>query len=367
MILVNGTLSNTGAIEAESGTISLAATVAQVSGNTFTAGTWSALDGSTLAFPSGTSITTNQANVLLDGRGATIAGLSGLTTNSGSLSLTNGATFTTAGNFSNTGTLTIGIGSTVTVNGNYTQGSSASLNVGIGANPSGNEYGQFAISGSATLAGSVNASTVSGFTPAAGNSFPIVTYASETGGTGLSFTGINSGALSVLQPVVGPTSIVLSVVTSPANLVVQPFTVEADTVAGQSLTVNYQVDNESQNAAAQTWTDSVYLSTQTTLNSSSVLLGRVQQSGVAADGQYSQTLTAPVPGLLPDDYYPCRSRCPRSPWEARFRARSPAARASTTSSRSRPARTSRSRPTSPRFKGASFTSATRASRPQAPT
>ncbi len=90
---------------------------------------------------------------------------------------------------------------------------------------------------------------------------------------------------------------------SPANLVVQPFSVAANAVAGQNLTVTYEVDNESSNGFTGTWTDSVYLSTQTTLNANSVLLGRVQQDGVAANGQYSQTVTAPVPGLLPDDYY----------------------------------------------------------------
>ena len=184
------------------------------------------------------------------------------------------------------------------MNGNYTQGSSASLTIGIGGSSSGNEFGQLAVTGSATLAGSVNASTASGFTPAAGDSFPIVTYASETGGDSLSFTGVNSGAVSIFQPVVGPTSIALNTVTSPANLVVQPFSVAANAVVGQNLTVTYQVDNESSNAATGTWTDSVYLSTQPTLNASSVLLGRVQQSGVAANGQYSQTVTAPVPGLV---------------------------------------------------------------------
>jgi len=131
-----------------------------------------------------------------------------------------------------------------------------------------------------------------------------VTYASETGGSSLSFKGVNSGALSILQPVVGPTNIVLSTVTSPANLVVQPFSVAANAVAGQNLTVTYQVDNDSNNAASGSWTDSVYLSTQPTLNASSVLLGRVQHTGgVAANGQYAETLTAPVPGLAPDDYY----------------------------------------------------------------
>ena len=38
-------------------------------GGALTAGTWNALDGSTLVFPSGTSITTNQANVTLERTG----------------------------------------------------------------------------------------------------------------------------------------------------------------------------------------------------------------------------------------------------------------------------------------------------------
>jgi len=98
------------------------------------------------------------------------------------------------------------------VNGSYSQGSAGSLTVGIGGATSGNEYGQLNVTGSATLAGAVNASTASGFTPSAGDSFPIVTYASETGGSSLSFTGVNSGALSIFQPVVGPINIVLSTV-----------------------------------------------------------------------------------------------------------------------------------------------------------
>jgi RHS repeat-associated protein len=299
-----GSIANTGTIEVESGTLYLETTIfAQIADNTLTGGTWNALDGSTLEFPSGTSITTNQANIALDGSGATIPAISGLTSSIGSFSLTNGADFTTTGDFVNTGSLTIGAGSTLAVAGGYTQGSSASLTMGIGSAASGNEYGQLAITGIATLAGSVNATLASGFSPVAGTSYPIVTYASETGGSSLTFAGVNSGTVSVFQPVVGPTSIALTTVTSPANLVVQSFTVAANAVAGQDLTVTYQVDNESSNAVTGSWTDSVYLSTQTTLNASSVLLGRVQQDGVAANGQYTQTVTAPVPGLLPDDYY----------------------------------------------------------------
>jgi len=209
---VGGQLINTGTIQADSGTISLAATIAQISQGALTAGNWNAESGATLDFPSGTSITTNEGNVTLDGASATIAGISGLATNNGSFSVTGGASFSTAGDFSNTGSLTIGAGSTLTVNGSYSQGSAGSLTVGIGGATSGNEYGQLNVTGSATLAGAVNASTASGFTPSAGDSFPIVTYASETGGSSLSFTGVNSGALSIFQPVVGPINIVLSTV-----------------------------------------------------------------------------------------------------------------------------------------------------------
>ncbi len=226
--------------------------------------------------------------------------------NAGLIEKTSGSgtsTIDVNGTLSNTGSLTIGAGSTLSVAGNFTQGSSGSITIGLGGAAAGNEYGQLAITGTAALAGSVNATTASGFLPAAGASFPIITYASETGGSSLSFVGVNSGALSVLQPHIGTTGITLSIVTAPANLVVQPFTVAPNAVVGQGLAVTYKVDNESVNSASGTWTDSVYLSTQPTLNSSSVLLGRVQQTGVAANGQYLQAVTDPVPGLVSGNYY----------------------------------------------------------------
>ena len=182
-ILVNGTLSNTGTIEADSGTLSLAATIAQVSASTLTAGTWNAEAGSTLV---------SQRDQHHDQRGEHHArrrrrdhrrDLGPDDQQRQLLAHQTGPALSTAGDFSNTGSLTIGAGSTLTVNGNYSQGSAASLTIGIGGAASGNEYGQLDVTGSATLAGSVNASTASGFSPAAGNSYPIVTYASETGGT----------------------------------------------------------------------------------------------------------------------------------------------------------------------------------------
>ena len=86
IIQADGTLTNTGTIEADSGTISLSATIAQVSGSTLTAGTWNALGGSTIQFPAGTNLTTNQAGVTLSGSGASIPALANLATNAGTFS-----------------------------------------------------------------------------------------------------------------------------------------------------------------------------------------------------------------------------------------------------------------------------------------
>ena len=120
-LAVNGPLTNTGTIEAESGTLSLdPSSFSQISGKTLAGGTWYALNGSTLAFTSGTSITSNEANIALEGQGAAIAALSGLTSNNGDLSLTSGASLSTPGDLSNTGSLTpLAAGCTLTVNGNY--------------------------------------------------------------------------------------------------------------------------------------------------------------------------------------------------------------------------------------------------------
>ena len=136
-LAADGPLINTGTIEADSGTISLVGTIPQISQGTLKAGTWNALNGSSLEFPSGTSIVTNQATIAIDGVGAAVTGMQGLSASSGSFSLTNDASFTTTGDFSNTGSLTIGAGSTLAVTGDYTQGSAASLTIGIGGSRAG--------------------------------------------------------------------------------------------------------------------------------------------------------------------------------------------------------------------------------------
>jgi len=70
-------------------------------------------------------------------------------------------------------------GGTLTIQGNYTQTATGVLLIQI-AGPS--QYGQLAITGSATLAGTLQVSLSGGYVPAEGNSFQILTFADYTGG-----------------------------------------------------------------------------------------------------------------------------------------------------------------------------------------
>ena len=176
-LYVNGALSNTGTIEADSGTLFVDAnTINQVSGGALTGGTWNAMNGAALQFPGGTSITANAASVTLSGAGATISALAGLAANSGSLSVSNGAAFTTAGNLSSSGSLTVGAGSTLAVGGGFVQTSTGTLAEQIGGTPASGLFGQVAVTGTATLGGRLGISLVNGFGPSPGQHFPVITY-----------------------------------------------------------------------------------------------------------------------------------------------------------------------------------------------
>jgi hypothetical protein len=176
------TLANTGTIEADSGTLYLNFdNISQVAGNTLSAGTWNALNGATLEFPNGTNITTNKAHISLAGSGANITGLSGLSSNSGSLSLTNGANFTTSGDLNNSGSLTLGTGSTLSVGGNFNQAAAGALNIAIGGTPASGQFGQVAVQKAANLAGNFKVSLVNGFTPSKGQDFKVMNFASASG------------------------------------------------------------------------------------------------------------------------------------------------------------------------------------------
>ena len=74
-------------------------------------------------------------------------------------------------------------------------------------------------------------------------------------------------------------------------------TVPANALAGQDISITYQVTNNGSNSAAGIWYDSLYLSTTQTWNVNDPFLGRVLQTQNVAPGKsYTGSLTAALPG-----------------------------------------------------------------------
>ncbi len=88
-------------------------------------------------------------------------------------------------NNQSTGTLAPGSASnpigTTQVWGNYTQGSAGTMDIEIAGNSPGSGNDQIAISGNATLGGTLKLHLINGFTPAVGQNYLIATYASHSG------------------------------------------------------------------------------------------------------------------------------------------------------------------------------------------
>ena len=90
----------------------------------------------------------------------------------------------------------------------------------------------------------------------------------------------------------------------PADLAVGEITIPTNAVPGQNATVSYSVMNQGANAASGSWYDSIYISADDQWDVGDALFGRVRHDGGAAAGaSYSETLTAPLPGVTPGDYH----------------------------------------------------------------
>ena len=117
-------------------------------------------------------IVSNAATILLDGVNSNLVlsngmnALVNLASNeaSGSLTIQDGRSFSSAGAITNAGSLTIGAGSILMINGDYTQTAAGTLTTEIGGSPSSGEFGQIVIIGSASLDGTLNIMLMNGFT-----------------------------------------------------------------------------------------------------------------------------------------------------------------------------------------------------------
>jgi hypothetical protein len=90
-----------------------------------------------------------------------------------------------SGNVANAGTVSPGTASAptgiLTVNGSYGQTSTGVLDIEIGGRVAGSEYDRLAVGGLASLGGTLNVNTISGFVPQPSDSFDVLTFGSRSG------------------------------------------------------------------------------------------------------------------------------------------------------------------------------------------
>jgi RHS repeat-associated protein/uncharacterized repeat protein (TIGR01451 family) len=306
------TFTNNGTIEVSAGTLSLQGAFSNYSGSTvtLTGGRYIVHGNGAFQF-NDASIQTNAADILLEGPGAAIldqnghSALAGFVANAGGggFTLENGATFTSTGAFNNTGGLTVGPGSIFSSQGDYTQTSAGILTVEIGGSPASGQFGMLTASGQVSLAGTLSVRLVNGFGPSQGQNFQIMTFAGSTGSYS-AVLGLSAGRQQVLQAVTNPTNVTLSTLASVADLAVSTVTPPANAIFGDTISIPYTVQNLSSAVAATgSWFDSLYLSSDSTLDPGDLLIGRVQHFGdVAPSASYSETLTAPLPGAQEGSY-----------------------------------------------------------------
>lgn len=299
--------------------------------------------GSTFVVDAGAAVTVAttpnftelDGTLILGGAGASFPAMAALATLNGQLSVLSGDSFTTAGDLANSGTLSIG--GTVTVTGAYTQGvnpnvfpvptTTPTLDFEVAAAAGAAGAPKLTVDGATSLAGNLTADYVNGFT-GSGGAYKVVTFTSAATGTfastagtapfftpsvsatqivlnGTAFTGTGGSTPLPIPPTVStPTPPIPPVVpTGTVDLAISTVTAPASFVVGSSQTITWAVSNVGTSATATPWQDSVYLSTDGTISSNSILLGRVTQAGpVAVNGIYTGTLTVNMPAVAPGDY-----------------------------------------------------------------
>jgi phage baseplate assembly protein gpV len=131
----------------------------------------------TLSFTSGAYYQTDGTTQL---SGGTLTASGGVDIEGGALS----GAGTVNGNVTNAGKVSPGgdgAAGVLTINGTYTQTDSGVLLIELGGTTAGTGYDQLKVSGAASLAGTLTVSLLDSFTPASGDSFQVLTFASRTG------------------------------------------------------------------------------------------------------------------------------------------------------------------------------------------
>jgi hypothetical protein len=136
--------------------------------------------GDTVTVAGNFSETSSQAALTVAAGGTFNVGASATVGAGAGLTVLGGGTFSTTTDFSNQGSVVIGAGGTISVGGNYTQGASALLDCQLGGTAAG-QFGSLAVTGTATLNGTLRATLGGGYVPASGDSIQVMTFASRSG------------------------------------------------------------------------------------------------------------------------------------------------------------------------------------------
>ena len=92
--------------------------------------------------------------------------------------------------------------------------------------------------------------------------------------------------------------------TPPVDLVAGPITIPANASPGVNATITYTVFNFGSNTARGSWEDAIYISADTNFDIGDAFFGRARHTGdILPNGGYTNTLTAPLPGVIPGDYH----------------------------------------------------------------
>lgn len=225
-------LMNAGLLDVSSGGTIQVQQLANFSNGTLSGGTYATHGNRSTLVLYGADITTNDANIVLDGVGSGIsndsAGTNALahvaaTGGGGSFTVTNGRSFgPTAQTYTNAGLLSVGSQSSftaisqltntgtisgtgsiaahltnagvitpgdtstgiLTARGVLTQSDLGALNLRIGGLSAGSDYDQLNVNGGLVLNGTLNVALVNGFTPAVSDTFQVLKFQAESGGFG---------------------------------------------------------------------------------------------------------------------------------------------------------------------------------------
>src|SRR5262249_62212147 len=92
----------------------------------------------------------------------------------------------------------------------YTQTCTGALNVDLGGTTAGTQYDRLAVSGTASLGGTLNIAVINGFQPALGNAFQVLTFGSSSGDFA-AYNGLGMGNCLILGHTINSTNVTLTV------------------------------------------------------------------------------------------------------------------------------------------------------------